>query len=124
MSYKYDKELVSNAQALRKNMTPEERHLWYDFLKKLPITVNRQKNIGNYIVDFFISSKRVAVELDGIGHGEETQFEKDVIRDEELNKLGITVLRYQNSEINKNFNGVCRDILNFLQINEEDLKLS
>ncbi len=43
MSYKYDKNLVCNAQELRKNMTPEERHLWYDFLKKLPITVNRQK---------------------------------------------------------------------------------
>lgn len=124
MSYKFDKELVSNAQILRKNMTPEERHLWYDFLKKLPITVNRQKNIGNYIVDFFISSKRIAIELDGIGHGEEKQFEKDVVRDEDLRKIGITVLRYQNSEINKNFNGVCRDILKILQISEEDLKLS
>ena len=86
--------------------------------------VHRQKNIGNYIVDFFISSKRIAIELDGIGHGEEKQFEKDVVRDEDLRKIGITVLRYQNSEINKNFNGVCRDILKILQISEEDLKLS
>ena len=124
MSYRYDKRLVSNAKALRKEMTPEERHLWYDFLKKLPLTVNRQKNIGNYIVDFFISSKRVAIELDGIGHGEEKQYQKDAIRDEELNKIGITVLRYQNSEVNKNFNGVCKDILKILQIGEEDLKLS
>ena len=56
MQYKYNKKLVTNAQELRKNMTPEEKHLWYDFLKKLPVTVNRQKNIGNYIVDFYIPS--------------------------------------------------------------------
>ncbi|MBQ2826585.1 MAG: DUF559 domain-containing protein, partial [Clostridia bacterium] len=64
MIYKYNKNLVSNAQALRKNMTPEEKHLWYDFLKKLPCTVNRQKNIGNFIVDFFIASKRIVIEID------------------------------------------------------------
>ena len=122
MSYKYNKQLVSNAQMLRKNMTPEERHLWYDFLKLLPLTINRQKNIGNYILDFFISSKRVAIELDGAGHGEEDNYQKDKMRDEELNKLGITVLRYQNNEINKNFNGVCRDILNKLSLSEEYLK--
>ena len=52
MIYKYDKALVSTAQTLMVNMTKEERHLWYDFLKKLPMTVNRQKNIGSYIVDF------------------------------------------------------------------------
>ena len=89
--------------------------------KKLPLTVNRQKNIGSYIVDFFIASKRIAIEIDGAGHGEEIQFQKDKQRDEELYKIGITVLRYQNNEINKNFNGVCKDILNALQIGEEDL---
>ena len=122
MSYKYDKNLVCNAQELRKNMTPEERHLWYDFLKKLPITVNRQKNIGNYIVDFFISTKNIAIELDGKGHGEKEQLEKDKTRDEELSKVGITVLRYKNTDINKNFNGVCRDILRRLGLNESQLK--
>lgn len=66
MIYSYNKKLVSNARALRNNMTDEENHLWYDFLKKLPLTVNRQKNIGNYIVDFFIASKRIVIEIDGI----------------------------------------------------------
>ena len=122
MSYKYDKNLVPFARDLRKNMTPEEKHLWYDFLKKLPITVNRQKNIGNYIVDFFISTKNIAIELDGKGHGEKEQLEKDKARDEELYKIGITVLRYQNTEINKNFNGVCRDILRKLGFCEDCLK--
>ena len=49
-------------------MTPEEKHLWYDFLKKLPITVNRQKSIGNYIVDFYISSADLVIEIDGAQH--------------------------------------------------------
>ena len=68
MLYKYDKKLVSAAKTLRKNMTPEEKRLWYDFLKRLPVTVNRQKNIGNYIVDFFIATGRVVIEIDGVQH--------------------------------------------------------
>ena len=121
MLYKYNKKLVENAQSLRKNMTPEEKHLWYDFFKKLPITVNRQKNIGNYIVDFFISEKRVAIEIDGVQH----QIDKNVISDEKrdnyLKDLGITVLRYKNSDINKNFNEVCNDILKNIGMKSTDL---
>ena len=124
MSFKYNKKLVSSAQLLRKEMTKEERHLWYDFLKKLPLTVNRQKNIGNYIVDFYIASKNIVIELDGSQHYEEQAYQKDKERDETLFMLGIKVLRYQNTEINKNFNGVCRDILNELGLSEEYLKFS
>ena len=68
MSIAHNKKLVKNAQTLRNNMTDEEKHLWYDFLKKLPFTVNRQKNIGNYIVDFYIDSKGIVIELDGSQH--------------------------------------------------------
>ena len=57
MSYAYNKNNKDNARKLRRKMTPEERHLWYDFLKDLPLTVNRQKMIGNYIIDFFIAEK-------------------------------------------------------------------
>ena len=124
MSLKYNKSLVSSAQLLRKEMTKEEKHLWYDFLKKLPVTVNRQKNIGNYIVDFYIASKNIVIELDGSQHYDEQAYQKDKERDNSLFKLGIKVLRYQNTEINKNFNGVCRDILNELGLGEECLKFS
>ena len=65
----YNKNIVKNAQTLRKNMTKEEKHLWYDFLKKLPLTVKRQHNIENYIVDFYIASKKIVIELDGEQHG-------------------------------------------------------
>ena len=122
MIYRYNKNYVSLAQNLRKNMTPEEKHLWYDFLKKLPITVNRQKNIGNYIVDFFIAKNRIVIELDGMGHGFEENIEKDKIRDEDFNNLGITVLRYSNNDINQRFNSVCQDILLHLGLNEENIK--
>ena len=122
MSYKYNKQLVSNAQNLRKNMTPEEKHLWYDFLKRLPITVNRQKNIGNYIVDFYIASKRIVIELDGSQHGTVENRESDMQRDYDLRRIGITVLRYPNMDINRNFDMVCSDILNKINISVDELK--
>ena len=122
MIYKYNKKLVKNAQYLRNNMTKEEIHLWLDFLKKLPITVNRQKNIGNYIVDFFIASKRVVIEIDGLQHTMPENQKSDNKRDEELQKLGIKVLRYTNFEINNSFNTVCNDILKNLGMDVSDLK--
>ena len=73
----YNKSLVKNAQNLRKNMTPEEKHLWYDFLKRLPLTVKRQQNLENYIVDFYIPSKKVVIEVDGIQHQKCDQQEAD-----------------------------------------------
>ena len=122
MIYKYNKQLVSSAQELRKNMTKEEKHLWYDFLKRLPVTVNWQKNIGNYIVDFFISHKRIVIELDGSQHGTEEIYKADLLRDNELSKLGITVLRYSNADINTHFIAVCEDILKHLDLSFSDLK--
>lgn len=124
MLYSYNKKLVSNAKVLRKNMTPEEKHLWYDFLLKLPLTVNRQKNIGSYIVDFFIAKKRVVIEIDGLQHNVPQNKENDKRRDAELNALGIKVLRYTNASINKNFSVVCEDILNHLELSVEDMKIN
>ena len=93
-------------------MTKEERHLWYDFLKTLPVTFNRQKVIGEYIVDFYCASKKIVIELDGSQHYEEKDIMKDKERDEFLNGLGFKILRYSNLDINKNFDVVCQDILN------------
>ena len=122
MLFKYNKNLVPCAQQLRKDMTKEEKHLWYDFLKKLPITVNRQKNIGNYIVDFFISSKRIVIEIDGVQHGDEEHRKTDKQRDFDFLKLGVTVLRYSNHDINTHFNSVCEDILKHLNLSVCDIK--
>ena len=122
MIYKYNAKLVSNAQNLRKNMTAEEKHLWYDFLKRLPVTVNRQKNIGNYIVDFYIAKNRIVIELDGIQHQTIDGRMADSQRDADFGKLGITVLRYTNDAVRNQFNWVCGDILEKLGLSVWDLK--
>ena len=106
--------LTPYSKCLRKDMTKEERHLWYDFLKSLPITVNRQKVIGLYIVDFYCAAAKVVIELDGSQHYEETGIAADVERDTYLRSLGLTVLRYSNREVNQQFRDVCEDILKYL----------
>ena len=122
--YPYNTSLTKYAQELRKNMTPEEKHLWYDFLKFLPITVKRQYVIGNYILDFFIPNGNIAIELDGSQHFEPEASEADRKRDAELALVGIKVLRYDNGTINKNFDGVVFDILKNTGLNYEDLKIN
>ena len=116
MSYKYNKKLTEIARYLRKNMTEEEKYLWYDFFKKLPVEVKRQKNIGNYIVDFYIASEKIVIEIDGLQHKMPENEEADKKRDEYLSNLGIKVLRYSNKDINSNFYNVCNDILKNLKI--------
>ena len=122
MSYNYNKKLVGTAQSLRKRMTDEEKHLWYDFLQRLPVSVNRQKNIGDFIVDFYIASARIAIELDGSGHNLPSNKDSDAARDAELEKLYIKVLRYRNIDVNRNFDAVCNDILKHLGLSINDLK--
>ena len=119
--YSYNKKLVSNAQELRKSMTPEEKHLWYDFLKNLPITVRRQKHIGNYIVDFYIANPRIVIELDGSQHGDPENKKADMERDAYLETLGIKVLRYTNTDIKKRFHAVAEDILKHTGLTANDI---
>ena len=106
------------ARELRKNMTKEERKLWYEFLKGLPVTVKRQERIGNYIADFYIPAERLAIELDGSQHFEESGTEYDRARDQFFSDKGIRVLRYPNNVVNQNFSGVCEDILQRLGLAE------
>ena len=112
----YNKKLTANSRNLRKNMTKEERRLWYDFFKMLPLTFNRQKVIGNYIVDFYCAEAKTVIELDGSQHYEEKGIAADAERDLYLSSIGITVLRYSNSDVNRNFQGVCEDILQRLPL--------
>ena len=116
MNENNNEKLTRNAQRLRREMTKEERHLWYDFLKRLPVTINRQKVIGKYIVDFYCAEAKLAIELDGSQHFEKDGITADAQRDACLNSMGITVLRYSNSDINMDFNGVCEDILQRLPL--------
>ena len=108
MERKHNTDLTTNAINLRKSMTKEERHLWYDFLKSYPVRFLRQKVIDNYIVDFYCHSARLIIELDGSQHYEEKGLLKDKIRTEKIEQRNLTVIRIPNNENNKNFEGVCQ----------------
>lgn len=106
----HNPDLVSNARTLRKNMTAEERHLWYDFLRTHPAKFQRQKVLGNYIADFYCAEFHLVIELDGSQHYEVRAKKYDETRTETLQSLGYHVLRFANNEINQNFDGVCQYI--------------
>ena len=110
MDYKHNKSLVLNARKLRKNMTKEERHLWYDFLRSYPVKFLRQKILGKYIVDFYCAEAKLIVELDGSQHYEDAEKEYDAERTVYLEQFGIRVLRIPNNEVMTNFIGVCEYI--------------
>ena len=121
--YPHNKNLKPFARDLRKDMTPEERHLWYDFLRYFPIVVKKQYVIDNFIVDFFIPSKKIAIEIDGSQHYEPEARAADQFRDAELMQYGIKVLRYTNFDVQKRFEGVASDILKNVGLDFTDLKL-
>lgn len=110
-----DKNLNSAAKELRKNMTPEEKHLWYDFLKNYPVQFNRQKVIGNYITDFYCKKANLVIEIDGAQHFEHDNSEYDKARTDYLNSVGIEVIRFLNKDINYNFNNTCKYIDNIIK---------
>ncbi len=110
-----EKYLKSNSQKLRRDMTEEEKKLWYQFFKKLPVKIHRQKVIGKYIVDFYFATNRVVIEIYGSQHFEDEGIIKDKERDGFLKKLGYTVLRYTNADVNLRFNSVCEDILRYIE---------
>ena len=110
MQSKHNEKLVPLAKQLRKNMTKEERHLWYDFLRNYPIRFSRQKVLGKYIADFYCAKCKLVIELDGSQHFEENDLRKDAERAAFLEGYGLTVIRIPNVAVNKNFSGVCQSI--------------
>ena len=110
VEHKHNKSIVPLAQNLRKNMTKEERHLWYDFLRQYPAHFKRQKVIGNYIADFYCAKANLVIELDGSQHFEKEGLEKDRIRTDFIEQYGIMVLRIPNNLVNQEFRVVCEYI--------------
>ena len=106
----YKGEYKTLSQNLRRNMTRQEKHLWYDFLKSYTVTFRRQKQFGQYIVDFYCASARLVVELDGSQHYEPDAERHDAERDGYLSGLGLSVLRFGNVDIDRHFDGVCATI--------------
>ena len=110
MERKQNKKLVPIARQLRKNMTKEERHLWYDYLRDYPHKFVRQKVMGKYIPDFYCAEAGLVVELDGSQHYEPMGMEHDTERTRYLEQFGVEVLRIPNNEVLNNFRGVCEYI--------------
>lgn len=110
MQPKHNKDLVPLAKQLRKEMTKEERRLWYDFLRGYPVRFSRQKVLGKYIADFYSAKARLVIELDGSQHFEESNLAKDAERTAFLEAYGLRVIRIPNNEVNNNFQGVCEYI--------------
>ncbi len=106
----YNKNNIPIAKTLRKNMTPWERKLWYDFLRRYPIRFQRQKAIGNFIVDFYCAKAGLVIELDGGGHYETEHVKRDDERTKALKTLNLRVLRICNLDVVENFYGVCEKI--------------
>lgn len=107
MPYHHNKKLTPYAKNLRKEMTREERKLWYEFLRSYPIRFLRQKVIDEYIVDFYCARAKLVIEIDGSQHYEAGHMEYDKKRTEHLKKLGLRVIRIPNNEISGNFDDIC-----------------
>ena len=110
MQRKHNKHLVPPAKHLRREMTKEERHLWYDFLRSNSVRFSRQKVLGKYIADFYSAEAKLVIELDGSQHYEDGNIQKDADRTAFLESYGLTVIRIPNNEVNRNFRGVCEYI--------------
>ena len=110
MSLDYNEKNLTLAKNLRKNATPQENHLWYDFLSKYEIRFQRQKAIDNFIADFYCHKAKLIIEIDGSQHYEEENRRNDEIRTEILEGYDLKVIRFTNRQINTNFRGVCEYI--------------
>lgn len=103
----YNPKLKSKSRRLRKDMTKQEKHLWYDFLQSYPVKFYRQRSVGNFILDFYCSQAGLAIELDGSQHYSDQGELFDNFRTQIINTYGIKVLRFSNLDIDTNFQGIC-----------------
>ena len=110
MSLPYNGNLIKTAKSLRKNMTPQEKHLWYDFLRSYPVRFQRQKTIKSFIADFYCHKAKLIVEIDGSQHFSEQGMAYDNERTNILKEFDLEVIRFSNYDVNTNFEGVYVEI--------------
>ena len=109
-SHHYSPHLWQFAKSMRKNMTREERHLWFDFLRRYPLRIRRQVILGNHIVDFCCEKAQLIIEIDGSQHYTPEEKEKDRKRTNDLKDLGYNVIRISNRDVMTNFDGITQYI--------------
>ena len=110
MSLDYNKSNITLAKNLRKNATPQENHLWYDFLSTYEIRFQRQKAIDNFIADFYCHEAKLIIEIDGSQHYSEEGMRKDEFRTEILEGYDLKIIRFTNYQVNTKFRRVCEYI--------------
>ena len=110
MSLPYRGDLIPRAKELRKNMTPQEKHLWYDFLRTYPVRVQRQKTIDSFIVDFYCHKAQLVIEIDGSQHYTDQGTAYDSERTSILKGYNLQIIRFSNYDLDTNFEGVCIEI--------------
>ncbi|MBE9141437.1 endonuclease domain-containing protein [Nodosilinea sp. LEGE 07088] len=111
----YNPNLVPRAKELRKNMTPAEQKLWFDFLKDFQFRVHRQRPIDHFIVDFYCATLKLVIEIDGDSHFTEDGKIYDQARTEKLAQYGLKVIRFTNQDVLSNFAAVCQQIQHVAQ---------
>jgi very-short-patch-repair endonuclease len=113
----YRRGLASRARALRRDPSPAEKKLWYEFLRGLDYKFTRQKPLGRYVADFYCASRRLVIELDGDSHYTDRASRYDAARTEALELSGIRVMRFTNLEVMQNFDAVCEIVIEALKEN-------
>jgi len=106
----YNPALVERAKQLRKNMTPAEKKLWYQYLRDFKYRVLRQRPIDQFIVDFYCAHLRLVIEVDGDSHFSDNAKAYDMARSQILEGYGLNVLRFTNEQVLQNFEAVCASI--------------
>lgn len=115
MSLEYNKKLIPLSKTLRKNATKQENRLWYDCLSSSPIRFQRQKVIGDYIVDFYCDKAKLVIEIDGSQHETLPGLHHDSVRTKKLEEYGLLVIRFTNQNIDNEFSYVCNSISEVLK---------
>ena len=107
---RYRSNLKTRARKLRRDPTPPERKLWYEFLSAHTEKFTRQKPLGAYIADFYCAEKQLVIELDGDSHFSAEGERSDAARTSALQRLSLRVLRFTNAELMQQFEAVCERI--------------
>ena len=109
--YKYNRTLLVYSKSGRKAQTEAENLLWKHLRSRQlhGLKFRRQFPINNYVLDFYCVETKVAIELDGSQHIKNISY--DSKRTNDLQKLGIRVIRFWDNEVFENINGVLEKVI-------------
>ena len=118
-------EIFFRAAELRSNMTDAEKLVWEKLRNKkiLGLTFRRQHPVNQFIADFYCHKARLVIEIDGSIHEIDAYKEKDMGRDDEFSKFGLTTIRFTNREVFEELETVISRIETICKSRIKDLSL-